>query len=370
MHFRDVQHQDRAQRLLAAALRSERFPHALLFHGPAGVGKELTATALAARLQCLQAVPDDLDACGDCDSCRVFVGGNHPDFAVIHRGLRHFHPDRVIRASKGLFLVVDLIRHFLIEPASKKPTVGKRRVFIIRDAERMNEEAQNAILKTLEEPPPLTSLILVTSSADRLLQTIRSRCAPIAFGLLPRSFVEGELQTQHGLAPDDAATLAELADGRLGTALQWHEAGLLDLLPQVFGLSQYVATPEAFGKAAIEIAETLARSLDEAADSEESDVDENGKRKRTKSAAKAVPTDALRDALKIVFSLIAMKQRATLLSAVGADSLSALPTSTAANRDEITIANQLEETQRCAAMLDRNVAPQLVCETLAVRMLQ
>ncbi|MGE3180380.1 MAG: DNA polymerase III subunit delta' [Phycisphaerae bacterium] len=368
MFFREVHHQDRAQRLLAAALRSKRFPHALLFHGPEGVGKELTATALAARLQCERSEPDDLEPCGECNSCRVFAKGSHPDFHLIHRGLRHFHPDRTIRASKGLFLVVDLIRHFLIEPAGKKPMVGARRVFVIRDAERMNEEAQNAILKTLEEPPPLTTLILVTSSADRLLQTIRSRCAPIAFGLLPRTFLHERLVAQGQLPDTDARALAELADGRLGTALHWHACGLLELLPRVFKLPQYAASPEAFGKEALDISESLARMMESTVGEADTADEDSASKKRSASASKAIGTDVLRDALKVVLSLVAMQLRAEMLAAVGAGETSALATGMRTGGDEIGLADQLDLTQRYAAMLDRNVAPQLVCEALAVQL--
>jgi DNA polymerase-3 subunit delta' len=173
-------------------------------------------------------IPADADACGNCASCRLLARGNHPDFHLIERRLHKLHPDRTIRAGKGLFLVVDVIRTFLIEPAGTKPAVSSRRVFLVDEAERMNEGAQNALLKTLEEPPGQTCLILVTSSAERLLPTIRSRCQRVAFGLLPPEFVARQLGQRLNLPAADAEALARLAGGRLGAALRWHRAGLLD----------------------------------------------------------------------------------------------------------------------------------------------
>ena len=201
--------------ILRRALGSGRTHHAYLFDGPAGVGKELTARALV-RGCCVRmtAAPADADACGQCWPCRLLTTENHPDFHLIHRGLHKLHPDRAVRQRKGLFLGVDLIRHFLIEPAAMKPAQGRRRVFLIRDAERMNEEAQNALLKTLEEPPGTACLILVTASALRLLPTIRSRCQVVPFALLPTDFVSGELAARLGLSSADARALAALAGGR------------------------------------------------------------------------------------------------------------------------------------------------------------
>ncbi|HPM22372.1 MAG TPA: DNA polymerase III subunit delta' [Phycisphaerae bacterium] len=368
--------------ILRRALRSGRTHHAYLFEGPAGVGKELAARALAAQLLCeddQRAV--DADPCGRCPACRVFAAGNHPDFHLIHRGLHKLHPEPKIRRQKGLFLVIDVVRHFLIEPATMKPTQGRRRVFVIRDAERMNDEAQNALLKTLEEPPGTACLILVTSSADRLLPTIRSRCQRIPFGLLPTTFVARELQSRAGLDPTDARALAGLADGRLGVALQWHALDLLATLGDVNTCLARVpdADPETFGKTLVALATELAmraqpEPTDEADMEDDEDEDEDEDDDTPSKSSRKVPTDVLRDAYKLVLLLMGATYRDALLIQSGAAALRVLPQSTRAE----TLAREASPAllDQCIlaigeaeVMLDRNVAPQLVGERLAVALL-
>ena len=374
MRFRDVQHQDRALALLRRALASGRMPHAYLFEGPEGVGKELAARALVARLLCEdEHLAPAADACGQCRSCRQVASDNHPDFHLIHRGLHKLHPDRAVRARKGLFLAVDLIRYFLIEHASLKPSQGRRRVFLIRDAERMNEEAQNALLKTLEEPPGTACLILVTSSSARLLPTIRSRCQCVPFGLLPTDFVLHELESRAKLSPADSRALATLSDGRLGVALRWQQLGLLELLPAVAealdGLS--AGDPEAFSKGLIELATGLAtRSLRGASENEAAEDDDDAE--APKSGGKAIPTDVLREALKLVFLLVAALHRDALLVVSAAEKLRNLP-ALRASVDQLAARSTPQHLDRSLGavreaehMLDRNVAPQLVGEWLAV----
>ena len=379
MRFSDVHHQERALSIVRRALVSGRTHHAYLFGGPPGVGKELAARALAARLLC--EAPDrepDADACGECRACRLFAAGNHPDFQLIHRGLHKLHPDRTIRASKGLFLAVDVVRRFLIERASTTPTLGVRRVFLIRDAERMNEGAQNALLKTLEEPPGSACLILVTSSAERLLPTIRSRCQRVPFDLLPTDYVREQLTALAGVEPGAARTLAEIAQGRLGAALQWHRTGLLTALAQVSnGINAgLVNNPETFGKALLEIAgELAARTVEEDEDSAEVQAGEDGVEasKPRADSKTTIETDQLREALKLVLLLVAAVYRDALVARSAPDaSLRILPRELSAvdglagavEADQL--AERIEAIVTAERMLDRNVAPQLACERLAV----
>ena len=386
MRFRDICHQERAISIIRRGLASGRTHHAYLFDGPEGVGKELTASALAARLLCESAnIRLDDDACGECASCRLMAAGNHPDFHLIHRGLHKQHPDRNIRNSKGLFLVVDVVRHFLIEPASTSPAMGRRRVFIIRDAERMNEGAQNALLKTLEEPPGSACLILVSASAQRLLPTIRSRCQRVPFDLLPASFVRDQLLARSDADPDSARALAGLSQGRLGLALRWHQIGLLATLGQVSEelAGRGDANPEAFGKRMLEIAQTLAARAAETAEDEESPAEtgapaegRSSGRGRAKAPARSIDTDRLRAALKLVFMLIAAICRDALVrSATGSQAGCLLladvaAAETIARHDAEWIAQRIRSVADAELMLDRNVAPQLVCERLAVALHQ
>jgi DNA polymerase-3 subunit delta' len=373
VRFRDIQHQERALSIVRRALRSGRMPHAYLFEGPEGVGKELTARALAARLLCekggeVELRPTD-DACGQCPACRLMAAGNHPDFHLIHRGLHKFHPDRTIRQSKGLFLAVDLIRHFLIEPATMRPAQGRRRVFLIRDAERMNEEAQNALLKTLEEPPGAACLILVTSSATRLLPTIQSRCQRVPFGLLPADFVAQELVSRLGISAADARLLAALSDGRLGVAIRWQQIGLLAALDSAGDCLSRLAqrNPEAFSKSLIELATELAtRARQPGDDEEEPGGDEDDD---TPRSAGKMPTDELREAFKLVLLLIGAHYRDALLAQAGLPALHPPVQPVAADAESERIAQSVRALREAEYMLDRNVAPQLVGERLAVALL-
>jgi len=376
VRFSDVRHQERALSIVRRALASGRAHHAYLFDGPEGVGKEMAARALAAKLLCQAAdrSPED-DACCECSSCKLFASDNHPDFHLIHRELHKRHPDKAIRSSKGLFLAVDVIRHFLIEPASSAPSQGMRRVFLIRDAERMNEGAQNALLKTLEEPPGDARLILVTSTAGRMLPTIRSRCQRIPFDLLPQQFVEERIRELAGVEPTAARILAGLAQGRLGAALQWHKIGLLTSAAQI---AQTLAggtafKPEAFGKTLIEIAQELAvRTIEETEHfAFEVEEDDNGDASKSVAVEKIGP-DQLRPALKLVFLLIAAIYRDALTTRANADPALRVtsPGNAAVNAlIERFTADQLGECIRMIAvaerMLDRNVSPQLTCEHLA-----
>ena len=393
MRLSDVQHQPRAISILRRSLSSGRTHHAYLFEGPEGVGKQMAAKALAARLLCLSPdIPADADACGNCASCRLLARGNHPDFHLIERRLHKLHPDRTIRAGKGLFLVVDVIRTFLIEPAGTKPAVSSRRVFLVDEAERMNEGAQNALLKTLEEPPGQTCLILVTSSAERLLPTIRSRCQRVAFGLLPPEFVARQLGQRLNLPAADAEALARLAGGRLGAALRWHRAGLLDAAQEA---AQSIARLERggvtrFSQELIESGTALAARLAQAdsqqehhvegEDAEDSGASEGGGDEMIdeeavavsgrRGGASALGTSELRDALKLVLMLVAAVYRDALLLNIGGPAALHLVAQRPLTESisQRTSAAHLDTCIRAVAhaerMLDRNVTPALVGEFL------
>ncbi|MDD4892365.1 MAG: hypothetical protein PHU85_20780, partial [Phycisphaerae bacterium] len=228
---------------------------------PAGVGKEMFANRLAQLLLCpqpakvkdgpkLAGAADDLpaglsppkgshwiDACGKCESCHLVAAGTHPDLHLVHRELHKFISE--LKDRKGLELYIQVIRDYLIDPAASKPARGHNKVFIIRDAHLMNDEAQNALLKTLEEPPPGTFIILLTDQVHSLLETIRSRCQLVRFAPLPVDFVREQLTGRavgpRKIAPDEAAYLAARSAGQLGPAIAMAEADL-------FGLHQELAT--------------------------------------------------------------------------------------------------------------------------------
>src|SRR4051794_29633523 len=220
--FDDILEQTAAIDWLTRAYASDRMPHGLIFAGPVGVGKATTARALGALWLCEK--PKDTKPCGTCDSCRVFDAGNHPDFHVVTKELIRYH-DKTGK-SKGIDLSINVIIPELVEPAGRKAVMGRGKVFMIEQAELMNPQAQNAMLKTLEEPAGRTLIVLLTDQPGVLLATIRSRTQLVRFAPLPQEVVVRELG-KRGIAAADAKKAAALADGSLGLALKWIEDGVV-----------------------------------------------------------------------------------------------------------------------------------------------
>lgn len=205
--FRHLLGQERALNYLKTAMRAGRLAHAYLFLGPEGVGKATAAKALAAALNCEAALPDG-DACGGCPSCIRLAAGTHPDYLEIR-------PTSKERPPK---ITIDQVREFR-KLTAYPPAAGGWRVALIKPAEDMRVEAVNALLKTLEEPPPQHLLILTAGVEADLFPTIVSRCQKLAFTPLPAALVEGELVRHQGLPRPQAALVAALCGGSLGRAL-------------------------------------------------------------------------------------------------------------------------------------------------------
>jgi DNA polymerase III subunit delta' len=223
MTFNDIFGQDRAIETLRRAYLADRLSHGLIFVGPAGVGKATTARALAGLFLCEN--PKEDAACGKCASCVVLATGNHPDYHVITKELIRVHDET--GKSKGIELSIKVIRPELIDPAGRKPAMGRGKVFVVEQAELMNAAAQNSMLKTLEEPAGRALIILLTDQLGSLLPTIRSRCQPIRFAALDTKVVQRELE-KRGIGRQEAADAARFADGSLGMALKWLEDGVVD----------------------------------------------------------------------------------------------------------------------------------------------
>lgn len=218
-------------------LATQRVHHAQVFHGPAGVGKFTTAIAFARELLCHDPVTDlhgNASACGRCASCKLFatlreaensddptdaLRSAHPDLHIITKELALYSDDADERKRKLTSIPVGVIREHLLGPASHSPALNHGKVFIVDEAELLNNTGQNALLKTLEEPTDGTYLILVTSSEHRLLPTIRSRCQRVAFGPLDDSAVSRWLSEHHAdLDEQTAKWVVGFAQGSLGRA--------------------------------------------------------------------------------------------------------------------------------------------------------
>jgi len=252
----DVRGHDRVRAILSRALERDRLPPALLFAGPDGVGKKLLALAVAQAALCERAPAPE--PCGECRACRKVSAAlgperleelrqeadQHPDEDV-WRNFR-LHPDLVLAEGWRLTktgrpraepeIRVDQVRDLIAE-ITGTPFEARRRVFVIDDAHTMNEAAQNALLKSLEEPPPRSHVILVSAAPLGLRQTIRSRCQLLRFGPLTRSAVATHLAERRGVPEEEARTQAALAGGSLGAALAFESEsygrmreGLVDLL--------------------------------------------------------------------------------------------------------------------------------------------
>ena len=226
----DIVGQEKALERLIAAVMSERPPHAWIFAGPAGVGRRTTAWALAKWLLCGEPLPaaqaGGLPApCGQCPSCRAFDSGSHADFHPVTKELARYSEEPEVRKRVMQNLGIEVVREFIIAPASRTSTLGRGRVFVIEEAELMSEQAQNALLKTLEEPPSRVMLILLCRSEQELLPTTRSRCALVRFGPLPPDFVERKL-VESEIEPAEAAYWARQTGGSVGESLRASEAGL------------------------------------------------------------------------------------------------------------------------------------------------
>ena len=209
--FAAIEGQAGAVKTLQAALESGRVHHAYRFEGPAGVGKEKAAFALAQSLVCEAGGPL---GCGSCSACRraVTFGESeprvpmHPDVVLVQRGL---YPAQLLGATSTEVtgIGVDQIRRIVLSRIGYAPHEGRALVFIVRDADELTVSAANALLKTLEEPGPATHFVLLTSRPHRLLDTVRSRTLAVRFAPLPEELIAAILQ-RHA-QPTDVAPLAE-----------------------------------------------------------------------------------------------------------------------------------------------------------------
>jgi DNA polymerase-3 subunit delta' len=228
MSLKEIFCQDKTISILQRALASGKLPHAYIFAGPEGVGRFKTAREWSKMLLCESPVTENgfADSCSSCQSCRLFEAGSHSDFSHIYKELREFTREGKNKPPP-VDMPIDVIREFLIEKISNRPTLSQRKVFVVSEAERLNAFSQNSLLKVLEEPPEYCSIILLCTRLERLLPTTKSRCQVIRFSAVDEDRIIEKLKDA-GLNQNQAKYFARLADGSLGLACQWARLQLAD----------------------------------------------------------------------------------------------------------------------------------------------
>ena len=189
-------------RYLKNAMQTGKVSHSYIFTGGAGSGKKLLATTFAMTLQCEQG---GTEPCQKCESCKKAIGKNHPDIIMVN----HEKPGTI---------TIDEIREQVIHDVAIKPYCSPHKIYIIPDAEMMTPQAQNALLKTIEEPPEYAVIMLLTQNADALLPTIQSRCVRLDLKVVDDSLVKKYLM-EHLQVPDYQAEIdVSFAQGSIGRA--------------------------------------------------------------------------------------------------------------------------------------------------------
>ena len=203
MPFTDILAQDHIIDHFNKAIKTDHLSHAYIFTGQEGVGKALFAKEFAKALNCKN---NDNDSCNSCTNCNRIEMLNHPDVFWIER------------EEKAKFIKIENIRN-LQNSVRLSPLESDYKIFIIKEADRMNEEASNCLLKTLEEPSPNTIIILIANSVAPIKDTIRSRCQIIRFQPIPSHIIEGQLTDKSGADANKIGWISRFCNGSLANAL-------------------------------------------------------------------------------------------------------------------------------------------------------
>jgi len=223
MSFNDIKGQDSSLEILRGHMKNARLARGYLFLGPDGVGKALTAKTLAKALNCQE---NNLDSCDKCPSCLKIESNQHPDVHIVD--------------SEDADIKIEDIRN-LQSQISLRPYEARVKVFIIKSAHNLNSASGNAFLKTLEESPGNSVIILLSEKPNLLLKTIISRCQAIKFYPAPRLQLENVLFSEYALGKELAHFLAYFCEGRLGAALRLKAEDILkqkNLIIDEFALSK------------------------------------------------------------------------------------------------------------------------------------
>lgn len=235
MRFSDLIGHDEVIRMLQKAIDSGRISHSYLFFGPDGVGKETTAKIFAKVLNC---EGGGTDSCDVCNSCRKAEKGIHPDISTIRPEGNTIKIEDIRGMQRGVAL---------------KSLEGRWKVKILVDAEKMTKEASNCLLKTLEEPPPNSIIILISSDPFRLPPTVFSRCQALRFRAMDEEKLSRILADRFGLGEADARMVAIMASGRIGKAIGMIEEDGLSMKNRIIDALSSVISGKAWVPAVAEM---------------------------------------------------------------------------------------------------------------------
>ncbi len=264
--FNKIKGQDRAIDVLQRAIKQNKVANSYLFYGPEGVGKFTTALYLGMAMNCHSTL--DKRPCGVCPSCKKFLSFTHPDFLYIfpfpkEAGKSDVTVDGEIRSDKTLQEYEEYVQNKINTPWKEyffsknigiriasirmlehriqlSPNEGNYKVCIIEHADTMTVQAANAFLKTLEEPPEDTIIILTTSKPNSLLPTIISRCQQLTFHPVPKNKIEEKLLSYETLEIFEAKMLARISNGNMEKALRLMEGGKIEVREQTLQFINYV----------------------------------------------------------------------------------------------------------------------------------
>ncbi len=255
MSWQEIHGHDNVVEQFRRASARGRLASSFLFAGPAGVGKRAFALKLAQAMLCQTRPEEALDPCGACPSCTQVAANTHPDLDVIGKPAdKSFIPLELLIGERE-----HRRREGFCHNIAMKPSLGGRKIAVIDDADYLNAEGANSLLKTLEEPPPRSVLILIGTSPAKQLPTIRSRCQLIRFRPLPVEMVAELLLSKGFVAdPSEARRLAQYSEGSLQQALELADPELWSFRNT---LLERLAEPVL---RSVEIAQTVAAFVDEA----------------------------------------------------------------------------------------------------------
>jgi DNA polymerase-3 subunit delta' len=365
--------QSRAESLLAGAIARDRVGHAYLFLGPTGAGKATAARLFAQALNCERqpAVAEGtrqssgetgpptplaqgpipslrLAPCGACESCRRILAGTHPEVLEVR-------PESKTRQN----ISVDQAREIRMN-AALRPKLGRRRIYLIPNAEAFNEESANALLKTLEEPSPGVTLVLCAPSPSQVLPTIRSRCQVVRFGLSGPAQIAAALAAR-GTEPELAEALACASGGRPGLAFSWAQDRqvlqrrnrILDLFGAALQARREAERDPAVCILSLRLAEQLRKQA----------VVEKGDEDQPARPAKVIHSEDLETGLTLLRDLMLLSRGAAPELVQNQDRLPALM-EMARHTPPERVPADIDAVREAQQILDRNVAPQLVLERM------